>query len=616
MPSVAFRNFVLLNLPGEAPNGPPPWWPPAFGRAAARSALGIAILLAAAAAPPQLAAQTHSELWGVAGENWRPDSRLPDFSHAGYRRGEEAYRIPEATVSVRDFGARGDGESDDTAAFREAIAVGGGKRVLVPEGRYRLSDVLEINASGTVLQGEGPDRSVLLFVRPLQEIDPRSATTGSGLATTAWSWSGGLIRVTGSGPAAGSRIPLPEASPRGALSLALPGTPFSEGDEVILSQRDESSSHSLALHLYRDQAGDLSRFGSASVQQVFRVRGVEGARLLFDRPLRFEVRPEWQPTLARFEPGTTDVGIERLAFEFPEERYAGHWQEVGFNPVEFGGGTAHCWMREVRLLNADNGPFVNGFFSTVEDLVIEAGRRRASEANTTGHHGVTLAGGDLLCTGLRMETRFFHDVTVTRGSIGNVFSKITAVDFNMDHHRMAPYENLFTDIDAGDGGRLFGSGGAVGRGRHSAAGATFWNIRTRQTVSWPEDFGPDEMNFVALRTRERASTDAEGRWIEPIRPGSIDPPDLHLAMREHRLRQEGAPSPESGAPNPAPAETATHRWENQDGRSVEARFGGLDGEQLILVREGQSFRVPMSQLTAESQGLARRLAGEGAPARD
>ena len=53
-----------------------------------------------------------SELWGAAGEKWTPESRLPDFSFAGYRRGEEPFRIPKAQVSVATFGAKGDGKTD------------------------------------------------------------------------------------------------------------------------------------------------------------------------------------------------------------------------------------------------------------------------------------------------------------------------------------------------------------------------------------------------------------------------------------------------------------------------------------------------------------------------
>ncbi len=580
-----------------------------------------ATALAVTFAVASLEAQSQSELWGAAGEKWAPESRLPDFSFAGYRRGEESYRIPEETVSVVDFGARGDGESDDTSAFREALAAGAGQRVLVPAGRYVLSEVIEISRSGTVLQGEGGDRSVLLFSRPLEEIDPRPTTNGSGLPTTTWSWSGGLIRVTGSGPTTGSRIPVAEAESRGALSIAVPNSSFSAGDEILLTQQDSSAELGLVRHLYRDQAGDIARFGNASVKQVFRVRGVEGSRLLLDRPLRFDLRPEWEANVARFEPGTTDVGVEGLGFEFPETRYAGHWQERGYNPVEFGGGTAHCWMRGVRLLNADNGPFLNGFFSTVEGLSIEAGRRRVSEDGVTGHHGVTLGGGDNLCTGMRMQTKFFHDATVTRGSVGNVFSKIVAVDFNMDHHRAGPYENLFTDIDAGYGSRLFHSGGAVGRGRHTAAGATFWNIRTRQNVAWSDDFGPDLINVVALRTRERAATDPAGRWVEAIRPGAVDPPDLHLAMLERRLRQQGG-EPSSGSatsasgtsvPGMSAPGTDAREWQSVDGRTIVARYGGMEDGAVILLREGQTFRVPLERLSEASREFAKQLSAGAAP---
>ena len=44
-----------------------------------------------------------------------------------------------AQVDVRDYGARGDGVTDDTAAFIAADAVAGGRVVLVPEGTYFLA---------------------------------------------------------------------------------------------------------------------------------------------------------------------------------------------------------------------------------------------------------------------------------------------------------------------------------------------------------------------------------------------------------------------------------------------------------------------------------------------
>ena len=59
------------------------------------------------------------------------------------------------TVSVKDFGAKGDGITDDTAAFKAAITCGA-SRVLVPAGRYVITDTLSL-PSGVWLFGEGVD---------------------------------------------------------------------------------------------------------------------------------------------------------------------------------------------------------------------------------------------------------------------------------------------------------------------------------------------------------------------------------------------------------------------------------------------------------------------------
>jgi hypothetical protein len=105
----------------------------------------------------------------------------------------------------------------------------------------------------------------------------------------------------------------------------------------------------------------------------------------------------------------------------------------------------------------------------------------------------------------------------------------------MDHHCWASCENLFTDIDAGEGRRLFASGGGGNRGLHTAAGATFWNIRGRAPSGWPASFGPDAMNMVGLPLRDPQALDLNGRWIEALAPGSVQPADLHAAMLARRF---------------------------------------------------------------------------------
>jgi len=51
-----------------------------------------------------------------------------------------------AVIDVRDYGARGDGVSDDQPAFAAADAAAAGRTVLVPAGNYYLGSTLTINA--------------------------------------------------------------------------------------------------------------------------------------------------------------------------------------------------------------------------------------------------------------------------------------------------------------------------------------------------------------------------------------------------------------------------------------------------------------------------------------
>mgnify|MGYP001206696134 CR=1 FL=1 len=545
-------------------------------------------------------AEETSTLWGNSGELWTPESRLPDFSFAGYRRGEEPYRVPKERISVKDFGATGDGKTDDIEAFRKAIAEGEGKVIHIPAGRYVLSAGLDIQGGQRVLRGDGTEKTVLLFTRGLEEISPNPSQTSDGKPTSEWSWGGGLIHVQGSSLTSGEAIRIAAPATRGESKLTLEKEAFQVGDEVILTLRD-GSEQSLLKHLYREQTGDISGLKTFSTQQVFRVKSVSGTELTLDRALRFDVRREWSPNLSKFSPNLTDVGIEELAFEFPATPYAGHWQEVGFNPIQFGSATSHCWAKNLRFRNADNGIFVKGLFTTLEGIHFDADRSRLSTEGMAGHHGLTLTGSDCLATGFAFEVSFFHDLTVSRGSIGNVFSKGRAPNMNMDHHRYAPYENLFTDLDLGEGTRAFNSGGGITCGQHTAAGETFWNLRSNAYQDWPAKFGPDQINLVALRMRGGNIREPAARWIESIRPGGIVPPDLHLAMREHRLGTAGS------APSVNPTVATTQRWKSVDGRETEATFGGLQGDQVTLIVRGKPFTLSLDHLSPESQELARQM---------
>ncbi|MEI4278300.1 glycosyl hydrolase family 28-related protein [Klenkia terrae] len=71
--------------------------------------------------------------------------------------GDDLPYDPETALAVEDFGAVGDGRTDDTAAVQEALdAVEPGQAVLLAEGKtYAVSDVLTLSVRGSVLAGDG-----------------------------------------------------------------------------------------------------------------------------------------------------------------------------------------------------------------------------------------------------------------------------------------------------------------------------------------------------------------------------------------------------------------------------------------------------------------------------
>lgn len=479
-------------------------------------------------------AATYSQLWGADGASWTPQSRLPDFSFAGYQRGEKPLPDVPPGVSVKDFGAAGDGQTDDTAAFQRALAEVKSGAIEVPPGRYRITGLLEIARPNVVLRGAGPDRTVLFCPTPLNDIKPNWGATTTGQKTSNYSWSGGFLTMRGSFQ---SRKLADLAAPasRGDRTISVAtAAGLRVGQEVEVYQSD-TPDNSLAVHLYDGDAGPVENLkGRARSSLPARIMAINGSRVTLDRPLRCDHRPEWQPQLRAFAPTVTESGVEHLTFEFPVTPYAGHFTELGFNPVALSG-VAHCWVRNVRVVNADSGPFVGGAFNTVDGLVLES-TRRPDNQNCTGHHGVSLGGTDHLLTRFDLRVRFIHDITVSGFCSGNVISRGRGDDLSLDHHRYAPHENLFTDLDAGAGTRLWKCGGGAALGKHCGARGTFWNLRSARPLSYPPPaFGPPSLNLVGLQTTQPAETRRDGKWFEAIPPAQLQPSNLHTAQLQRRL---------------------------------------------------------------------------------
>lgn len=495
-----------------------------------RLAAVTGLLLSAAAAQP---APRTSALWGSAGEGWNPTSRLPDFSFAGYHNGEQPLPSPPATASVKDFGARGDGMADDSAAFLAALTQVKSGAIDVPPGRYRITRILKIDRPNIVLRGAGSGRTFLVFPIPLNDVEPNWGATTTGQRTSNYSWSGGFVTLAGSFNSTSLARIVADAR-RGETMIRVNSTAELQVGQRVEIWQSDNPDNSLAVNLYSGDSGPVGNLkGRTQTSLISRITRIDGDRVHLDRSLRCDLRNAWRPEVRRFAPTVTESGVEDLSFEFPNQPYRGHFTELGFNAIALRN-VADCWVRRIRTLHADSGLFITGHFNTVQDVVLESGRT-PDRQDCVGHHGISVGGGDNLVTGFEFLARYIHDLTVSHHCAGNVFSRGRGVDLALDHHRYAPYENLFTDLDAGAGTRLWKCGGGADLGKHCGARGTFWNIRAAQPLTYPPaGFGPASMNLVGLRTTQPSETVPDGRWFEVIPPEDLQPPDLHAAQLRHR----------------------------------------------------------------------------------
>jgi hypothetical protein len=373
---------------------------------------------------------------------------------------------------------------------------------------------------------------VLVFDTPLQTVRPDMAATTAGQPTSNYSWAGGFVWIKGKINRPNPRK-ITSPAKRWERSFTVDKPAGLRGGQCVLVEVLNDPDHTLIEHIYCGDTGPIDqmkkRKGKTSL--VSRIAAVDGDRVTLERPLRFDLREAWQPTLYDFAPTVSESGVEDLAFEFPNVPYQGHFTELGFNAVAVGG-AADCWVRNIRITNCDSGVFLNGYHCSAYNVLIDSVREDFKGDN--GHHGIQ-AQHDSLFDGFDIRTRFIHDITVDHWASGNVFKNGRGKDLAFDHHRDGPYCNLFSNIDTGAGNQVWRCGGGADLGKHTGGYATFWNIRAAKPQQWPRElFGPPMMNLVGVQTNDPSDTNESGKWFEAIDPKQLDPQDLHAAQLAKR----------------------------------------------------------------------------------
>lgn len=382
---------------------------------------------------------------------WRPylsnpDAHplIPNVSHAGYRRGELPPPRPAVRASVTAFGVVGDGTTDCTAAFNEAVervGAAGGGAVYVPPGTYRLSGIVWVHHSRVVLRGAGRGRTRLFFERSLTECY-RPASRNE------WSWSGGLVWFI----------------PR-ELRAALETSGFT-GNEGWLDNRDLTTvSSDVPRGRRRVPVADPSVFRPGQHVLLLVDNTTDNtllAHLSGDVP--GTATYPWSTSARRLRPELTDwpLAVNFAAFRFPVQIHRVEKDAVVLaQPVRTD--LRSGWAPRFAALSpvfTESGHSDNGFGSTTTKNVSLTGVRVGGRARL--HTFTTpLAAGAA-----------HHGINTEGFSSGNVWSNGT-MEGTFDSHRALPFDSVRTAITVTDNGTTGGAGDA---GPRWGARFCHWNV--------------------------------------------------------------------------------------------------------------------------------------------
>jgi hypothetical protein len=292
--------------------------------------------------------------------------------------------IPNVPVAanVREFGAKGDGKTDDSGAFIEAIRSVNAGAVLIPAGTYLLQSPLEIGKS-IVLRGEGADKTHLVFDLAGQNKDA---------ITIAQYLRGDWVNVIG-------------GYTRGSTTLTLANaSSFRSGMFAEIQQANDASV------MYTDPTW-IQDWSENSIGQIVRVISVSGNTVTLEEPLYNDYKPNLNPQIRTL--GLVEyAGVERLHVKRldKDDNHIFYFKYVAFS-----------WLREVESEDAFRSHIVvdSSYGCEIRDSYFH----HAHDYGGGGHgYGVSLLRHTTNCL---VENNIFahlrHSMIIEVGAVGNVY---------------------------------------------------------------------------------------------------------------------------------------------------------------------------------------------------
>lgn len=342
-----------------------------------------------------------------------PVDRLLDWSSA---LKSYDYRIPAKEMNVRDFGAIGDGNSDDQPAIMKAIASLKGKpgSIYFPEGTYLLQNTVSLPDSVN-LHGDGADRCELRF-----DLGKKNKNCI-------------VISKNQSSPG----ISLESGYTKESVRLVCDSSfVFHEGDHAIIFQENGN---------WDDKP---MRWAKNAIGQIIRIEYVIGDTIYLEDPLRISYLQEFFPKIRKLNM-TSNSGVSCLKISRIDKPEKGGGANILMRYA------ANCFIRGVES-NTSAGAHID-IFSSTRILVDGCYIHHAFSYDGVSKHGYGIClnnqSGECLITN-NIFQHLRHSMMVKTGANGNVFSYNYSFDVSRSEwpfnftgdislHGHYPYANLF-----------------------------------------------------------------------------------------------------------------------------------------------------------------------------
>lgn len=578
-------------------------------------------------------AQVTPNLWKEYKENPNSHPNIPNCSYAGYRYGDVA--LPSGigqTYNVKtQYGAKGDGSTDDTEAIRNAIKAAetaGGGVVYIPNGDYICSGVLFVNGDNVIIRGESKDNTKLRFTKSLTDgYSPNYTEVNGSLDQIIWSWAGGMVWFTPKSKntyltskpnnlintwlngydtymadkeawnIASQLASITSNEDRGQFTFSVnDASKIKEGDYISIRYSNTSDWSLMKYFTGEGTFANNYTWGSGTgwinstnrpfVDWVVQVDKVIGNRITLKQPLRVPLRSQWQPTVMGMGDLIKESGIENLTIELEKDyesnyqssswRNANHNREKGWNGI-YMNNAINCFARNIVIYDSEMGAGTAASKNvTFTDIKIHGKDQKKST-----HHGFTCRrqSQDILFENFELMNydQFDHGINVEDFSMGNVWHSGIVMYGCFDTHKLIPAECLRTNIKVAVGG---GYGGAGEAGPQIGTRFVHWNVELKSNVNntiTPSTTMP--MGAIVGVTGDKPSSSEASGCIVEASNLLVNPSDLYVDQKKLRngiIQSESllSPWPVWNAPNVG---EKTLRIEGEDAK---VSFIGLDDDSL------------------------------------